>query len=408
MSTRRSFLLAGGIGLGSAGVGYAAHAAASETSTPQQTAKDSTPNPAFHGTNQAGIVESPRAASTAVSLDVTCKDRAELTDFFKALTDRARRLTTTGIFDDAANSVTSAPADSGTLGDSMPRDGLAITVGVGSSLFDDRFGLAAKKPKRLTSMETFDGDRLHEDLRDGDLSLVVSADGRDAVLHAVRDILRHTRGAATLRWKQDGFTSTPRPAGVPRNHFGYKDGISNPDTSDQQGMQNLVWARDEDQPWTAGGSYQVIRLIQMFTEFWDRISLTEQNNIFGRDRATGAPLDGTKESDEPQYVYDPRGSVVPLTSHMRLANPRTDETAHQRILRRAFNYENGMNSNGDLDLGQVFVCYQSDIAEQFATIQKRLAEDPLNDYISHIGGGYFLALPGVRDSRDFLARPLLA
>ncbi|RUQ23329.1 Dyp-type peroxidase [Kocuria sp. HSID16901] len=406
MSSRRSFLLAGGLGLGTAGVGFAAHAAGSDKPTSGDHDAGS-PNPAFHGTNQAGIVENPRAASTAVALDLTCTNRSELTDFFKALTDRARALTTTGIFDDQANGVASAPADSGTLGDSSPRDGLAITVGVGSSLFDERFGLEHKKPRRLIPMETFDGDRLKDDLRDGDLSLIISADGRDTVLHALRDILRNTRGAATLRWKQDGFTSTPRPQGTPRNHFGFKDGISNPDTSDADTMNNLVWARDADQPWTAGGSYQVIRLIQMFSEFWDRISLTEQNNIFGRDRSTGAPLDGSKETDEPKYVDDPRGSVVPLTAHMRLANPRTDATAHQRIIRRAFNYENGMNANGDLDLGQVFVCYQSDIAGQFSTIQKRLSEDPLNDYISHIGGGYFLALPGVRDAHDFFARSLM-
>ena len=78
------------------------------------------------------------------------------------------------------------------------------------------------------------------------------------------------------------------------------------------------------------------------------------------------------------------------------------------ILRRPFNYSNGVNKNGQLDMGLLFICYQADLEKGFITVQSRLNGEPLEEYIKPIGGGFFYVLPGVQEANDWLGRSLLA
>jgi deferrochelatase/peroxidase EfeB len=419
---RRSFLrgMAGGVaggvvagGIAGAAVGHAYRGAANaepEAAANLAGLQGRLPAVPFHGKHQAGILPQPKAATAVISFNATAESRAELTELFRTVTDRARFLTAGGTPPPVG--IGGASSDSGTLGPTVVPDGLTVTIGVGSTLFDDRYGLASKLPAHLTPMKSFPNDDLDPAQCGGDLILHLTAGHEDVVLHALRDIAKNTRGGMQANWRIDGFSSPARPAGtVPRNQLGFMDGIANPSVTSAPQMNELVWVQPGaagEPPWTAGGSYLVVRLIRMFVEFWDRVDVYEQQLMFGRYRASGYPLDADGIYATPNYAADPMGEVIPLTAHMRLANPRTPQTASSRILRRGWNYDRGLDQVGDLDVGLIFICFQQDIKRQFEAVQTRLIGEPLTDYVSPFGGGYFLALPGVVDSGDYFGRALLA
>jgi deferrochelatase/peroxidase EfeB len=405
--SRRNFLKgaaagAGGTALAGGVLIGGARADASSNATPAKP----TSYP-FHGAHQAGVLNPGPSAKQSFScfaaFDSVATSKSDLADLMRVLTERSRFLTAGGTPPDLG--IGQPPSDSDVLGPAIPADGLTVTTSVGSSLFDDRYGLASLKPKKLTPMRIFPNDSPEPAWMHGDLLLQLCADHPDTIHHTIRDIAKHTRGAMQLRWKIEGYNSPPRPSSTSRNLLGFKDGTANPTG---QLATELVWVDDPAEPsWARGGAYQVVRLIRMLVEFWDRVSINEQETMFGRRRDTGAPLDGNAEFDTPDYQADPHGNVIPLDAHIRLANPRTTATADQRLIRRSYNYDLGLDQNGNMEAGHIFVAYQQDVHRQFETVQERLVNEPLIDYVQPFGGGYFYTLPGVRTSRDWYARELL-
>lgn len=351
-----------------------------------------------YGPNQRTLLNAPTRSAAVITFDVISDSRREVTELFRVISERVKLLTA-GI-PVGASDPSRPPDDNGILGPTTPGGQLGVVLGVGASLFDDRFGLATRKPAGLVPMRTFPNDDLDPALCHGDLSLQLTAQTPDVVTHALRDLTKHTRGAMQPRWRIDGFTPPPRPSGAPRNLLGFKDGSSNPST-DPATLHRLIWTAD-------GGSFQVIRIIRNLVEFWDRVSLQEQELIIGRRRDDGSPLDGDGEQTAPRFDRDPQGLITPTDAHIRLANPRTARSDSSRILRRSWNYDLGLDSNGQLNQGTLFTCYQQDLKRQFEAVQTRLIDEPLTDYISPVGGGYFYVLPGLADKHDSYARALFS
>lgn len=352
----------------------------------------------FHGRHQAGVVTPQQLFAGFVGFDVLAEDRDGLEKLFKKLTHRSRILTA-GV----------KPRDEQVATERPTPDSLTITLGVGASLFDDRFGLSGHKPRHLKAMPAFPDDRLEPARCHGDLSLQICAEHPDAVVHVLRDLARETDGLLRPRWRSDAFLNPSRPSGARRNFLGFKDGIVNPDTESAREMSRLMWVTPPcgEPEWALGGCYQVLRLIRFHVEKWDKVPLGRQERIFGRHKASGAPLGGKHENDAPDYGRDPHGRQVPLDSHIRLANPRTHKSDKSRFMRRSYNYDDGFDSHGRMDLGLVFCGYQQNPERQFATVQRRLKHEPLARFITPVGGGYFFVLPGVRDSDDWFGSQLL-
>jgi deferrochelatase/peroxidase EfeB len=285
-------------------------------------------------------------------------------------------------------------------------DGLTVTIAFGASLFDHRYGLAGRKPRALKPMTTFPDDALVPEECHGDMLVQLCANSEQTLLNALRDLMRTTRGSLAPRWKIEGFLPVSKEPGALRNLLGFKDGTANPATTDGGLMDRVVWARAGEPAWAAGGTYQVVRIIRNRVEFWDRVARSEQELMIGRDKGTGAPLGRLKEGDDPDHADDPKGERIPMDAHIRLARPRTAATEGSRILRRGYSYSRGLDMSGQLDMGLVFCCFQADVEKQFEVVQKRLAGEPLVDYVVPTGGGYSFAPPGARDGQDWVGSGL--
>lgn len=358
------------------------------------TEEDSIP---FYGAHQAGIITPAQNFICFAAFDVTASGAPSLKKLFQAWTAAAAAMAAGRPVGEESGNGNLPPTDTGESAGLSPSR-LTITFGAGPSLFDNRFGLAAKKPPTFKELPAFNGDQLEPEWCGGDIGVQVCADDMQVAFHAVRNLARIARGKAVLRWVQEGFQRTNQadPSGsTPRNLLGFKDGTANPQVANEKEMNRIVWAQSGDgAPWMAGGSYMAVRRIRMRIEVWDRSTLKDQEETFGRYRSSGAPLGAKNEFDPVDLnAADESGKpYIPRDSHVALA--RGDGSV--QILRRSYSYSGGMDiKTGQLDAGLLFISYQRDLFKQFVPLQQKLAKsDRLNEYILHVGSAAFACFPG--------------
>jgi deferrochelatase/peroxidase EfeB len=347
----------------------------------------------FYGTHQAGIVTPQQHHLRFASFDLTAANAAEVRDLLGTWTAAAARYSTGDTASSNTGGEFSPPDDTGEAGGLRPSR-LTLTFGFGPGLFDDRYGLAAKRPAELIDLPAFQRDQLDPAESGGDLCVQACADDPQVAFHAIRNLTRTAHGVASLRWVQEGFLSpTKVGTGTPRNLMGFRDGTANLDPSDAQRMSDNVWAAPSGgASWMAGGSYLVARKIRIRIEQWDRTAIGEQEQFVGRTKDEGAPIGGIREHDTVDV------KKLDIASHVRLANPRTGaDSERERILRRGYNFAEGIDEIGQMGAGLFFLGYQQDPRRQFVSIQTRLARnDLLNEYLFHTGSAIFAIPPGVQ------------
>jgi deferrochelatase/peroxidase EfeB len=373
----------------------------------------------FHGAHQGGIATPPQSNSYIAVFDIAATKAGDIADLMRRWTDAAARMTA-GLTAQPIGADLAVPAtDSGEAMDLQPKR-LTLTFGFGAGLFvkdgKDRFGLAARRPAAFVDLPKFTGDQLVEEHTGGDLSVQACADDPQVAFHAVRQLAQIAYGKANIRWVQSGFIGGGAPKTTPRNLMGFKDGTANISAADPKAMADHVWVGKEGPDWMQGGSYVVIRRARIALEHWDRMNVAFQEQTFGRQKYSGAPLGMKHEFDTADMnAVDKDGNpVFPENCHARLATASNNDGA--RILRRAYSYNDGVNFTAErwppwrqgmeYDAGLAFICYQRDPRTGFIKIFDRMSKfDMMNQFVTHVGGGMF-ACPGGVAPGDYIGRRL--
>ncbi|WP_370457876.1 Dyp-type peroxidase [Actinoplanes sp. OR16] len=366
--SRRSLLAGGAVaGMGVAGLGVVGSGAPAYAEGNVGAA-----SVGFHGPRQAGIAEDPPAHASFVAFTLAKgTDRTALGRMLRLLSDDASRLT---------RGVSALGDTDGTLAVLPAR--LTVTFGFGPGLYR-----AAGLPSPVADLPSFRIDRLQDRWSGGDLLLQICADDPLTVAHCQRMMIKDGRPFGTVRWVQQGFRRSPgvqAPEHTQRNVLGQLDGTANPRGAE---IEPAVWNPD-------GSTTLVVRRIRAEIEAWDKLSVADKENAAGRRMATGAPLSGVNEHDEPDFAAMDEHGLPAMPDFSHVTRARTGDP-RQKILRRPYNYDGVPDARGIPDAGLIFASYQRDVVEQYLPIQRRLAEkDLLNEWITPIGSAVFAVPPG--------------
>lgn len=271
---------------------------------------------------------------------------------------------------------------------------VAAWLALGSSAFSE----TAPRPRQLRPMPSFAGDVLDPSQSHGDLLIQITGTSRRLVQEAAERTLRRLP-RWRVRWRLDGVrpeNRTEHRRGLSLNPFHFTEGYANPSGQADTAERAIVTSGHGEPAWAVGGSYQVIRIIQLATAFWNRDTLHAQERIVGR-RRDGRWLDGTPSTEQPAFTADPQGKITPLDAHVRKATP--DRRNPSPLVRRGYNYH-----HSDNDQGTILSCFQRDLTQGFEAVQHRLQGEAMAKYTLTVGVGYFFVPPPGDEWLHALAR----
>ncbi|GGL99196.1 hypothetical protein GCM10010129_48570 [Streptomyces fumigatiscleroticus] len=401
ISRRRLLGTAGATGLVLGAAGAAAgYAAAPATATPLTSL--GTDRVMFHGKHQPGITTPMQARGHLVAFDLTAgSGRKEAAALLRRWSKTARRLMAG---EPAGDGDTDVARDAGP-------SSLTVTFGFGHSFFA-RTGLDKQRPAALDPLPDFSSDHLDKNRSNGDLWVQIGANDSLVAFHALRALQKDAGSAARVRWQMNGFNRSPGATTrtlTTRNLMGQIDGTRNPKPTDSDFDRRIFVpaSGSADPAWMADGSYVVVRRIRMLLDDWEKLSLTEQENVIGRRKSDGAALSGGTETTEMDLEKtDSQGNlVVPVNAHARITRP--DQNGGAAMLRRPFSYHDGFDADGVPDAGLLFICWQADPLRGFVPVQRKLDRgDALSPYIRHEASGLF-AVPGGAAEGEYVGQRLL-
>jgi Dyp-type peroxidase family len=252
--------------------------------------------------------------------------------------------------------------------------------------------------------------------------VLVAGDNSAKVSELVKDTEAKLGGSGRVLFIEEG-RALKDVSGRDIEHFGFVDGTSQPRMVSSSGLPatdeaapTLVLEKDRHGGALGYGSFFVFRKlsqdVQGFNSAVAKVASTvgQSPELVGA-MAVGRFKDGTPvvaasapggapPSNNFDYSGDPSGSKCPIHAHIRKTNPRGEipffanilaREKKRRIARRGIPY----GSPGDPNVGLLFMCYQSDIADQFEFIQRRWSNSPnfsksgagLDPVIGQSGGG---------------------
>ncbi|MFE7113238.1 Dyp-type peroxidase [Streptomyces sp. NPDC057575] len=211
-------------------------------------------------------------------------------------------------------------------------------------------------------------------------------------------------------------------------HFGYKDGISQPGVKDfhredasRKGFRDnhagteliepgeFVFGYKSEQGdrkapvWMKNGSLQVVRRLRQDVAGWNKAVVDGAKHFTGNMDANrlgaclvGRAKDGTplappcsavtglgSDRNDFDYANDPIGQDTPWAAHIRRTHPRVfagivdKKPKSHRLMRRGIPYGPQFKGGRDdgKDRGLMFVCYGTSLEEQFELVQQHWSND---------------------------------